>query len=437
MHRSIFTRATGLLAAVLFASLAGCQTLQADEATRGGDDFWVNNGQLFKGDESYDITAIAVPDLAARGAELQVMVPALAKIASHGGNAVAFDLPGFSGDGGSLSPHALKMVQAYADRAKDQRMRVIVDVLGDSEDPDFRARAVRTAARLMKREPRVIYLIDGPDAGELAAKFKSAAPKLCVAAPANGDLLLVDAAPETPQPGVAYLVRSLHVPVNASMNILLAGNEDDYTALDQALMTEVEKQAYTPDQSMLSEAERAEGFVSLFNGKDFNNWWVFGDNPKGFHVNDCGAIEWVESGAAALMSQKRYSDFILRVEYKIMTEGNSGIFVRAPRAARQSKIGMEFQIHGDFGVKPSDDGTGAVYTVVAPTSNAAKPNGKWNSLEIRFEGPHLKATLNGVVVQDISFDDNEELKYRLRDGFIGLQDHDNYVAFRNIRIKEL
>jgi hypothetical protein len=61
----------------------------------------------------------------------------------------------------------------------------------------------------------------------------------------------------------------------------------------------------------------------------------------------------------------------------------------------------------------------------------------WNSLEIVLNGSHMKATLNGQVIHDFDMDTVEELKYRLKDGFIGLQDHDHFVAFRNVRIKEL
>ena len=49
----------------------------------------------------------------------------------------------------------------------------------------------------------------------------------------------------------------------------------------------------------------------------------------------------------------------------------------------------------------------------------------------------ISLTLNEQVVQNIDFDDHEELKYRLRDGFIRITDHNDYVAWKNIRIKRL
>jgi len=161
-----------------------------------------------------------------------------------------------------------------------------------------------------------------------------------------------------------------------------------------------------------------------------------GRNKEGFHVKD-GAIEWARPGGTMLMTRERYDNFILRLEWRIIKGGNSGLSLRIPRTNRHSKIGMEFQLQGDHGREPEAHITGAIYDVVAPLVNAGKPAMEWNSLEIMLDGPKLKAALNGEVVQDLNLDDNEELRYRLRRGFIGLQDHGRYVAFRNIRIKKL
>jgi len=100
-------------------------------------------------------------------------------------------------------------------------------------------------------------------------------------------------------------------------------------------------------------------------------------------------------------------------------------------------MGFEFQMMGDHGEAPHKNGTGAVYDVLAPAVNAARPVGEWNELEIYLNGPHYRATLNGEVIQDVNFDEHEELRYRLREGFISLQDHGDRVSFRNIRVKRL
>ena len=177
--------------------------------------------------------------------------------------------------------------------------------------------------------------------------------------------------------------------------------------------------------------------MSLTNGRNLDGWWFFGSNTDGFRVNDEGVIEYMEPGGKAILTAKRYGDFILRLDFQIEEGGNSGIFLRAPRDARQSYIGMEFQIHGDPGVVPSDDSTGAIYKVKAARVNPNKPFGEWNALEVRLEGTHMYATLNGEILHDFDMAEYEELKYRLKEGYIGLQDHGHYVAFRNVRIKEL
>ena len=180
-----------------------------------------------------------------------------------------------------------------------------------------------------------------------------------------------------------------------------------------------------------------DGWAILFNGRSLDGWGATGWNPEGFIAKD-GMIVRNRGGGDSLRTRDRYDDFVLRLEWKLSREGaNSGIFLRAPRENRESKMGFEFQLMGDYGEEPNKNGTGSVYDVIAPTANPSRPIGEWNDLEIVLDGPHCKATLNGVVIQDLNFDEDEELRHRLRNGFIALQDHGSAVAFRNIRIKRL
>ncbi len=415
--------------------VAGCATVAPP---LGKDDFRITSGELKRGSSEFTLKAFQVPGLCASGGKLSAMAPALVRIAEVGGNTVCFDLTGFNADGTALDPKAVETVGVFAKRTKDQRMGTLVRVLGDSTDAAFRKNAVRTAAQAFKGQGLVVYWIDGPDAAALAKEFKKLAPGRVVAAPQNGDIDVVEKAPAAKLAKPALLAGAIPDVKVPNVHFVLAGKDADYPALDEALSNPVEKAPYTPDNSKLSEEERKEGFESLFDGKTLNGWWFFGDNKQGFRVHPDGYIEWVTLGGGAMYSRERYGDFILRLDFKVKDEGaNSGIYLRAPRDCRQSKIGMESQIMGDFGKEPDIHVTGAVYDVVAPKVNASKKAGEWNSLEIVFKGPHLKSTINGKVVQDLSFEDNEELKYRLRKGFIGLQDHGNYAAWRNIRIKKL
>ncbi len=420
--------------AVVLASLSGCATA----LSFGKDDFKIVDGKLKRGDKEFTLRAFQVPGLGACEGKLSIMAPALVRIAEVGGNTACFDLAGFSEDGKTLDPKAVETVKTLATRAKDQRMGVAVRVLGGRTEPEFCKNAVRTAAQALKGQGMAVYYFDGPEAGKFAKEFAKLAPGRVIAAPKNGAIEVVSAPPAAAPAHPVLVAGAIPDPAMKNVHFVLRGAEEDYAALDAALANPVEKAPYTPDNSLVSAEEQKEGFVSMFDGKTFNGWWVWGDDPNGFRISPEGWIEWVKPGGEAVYSRERYGDFILRLEFKLKTEGsNSGVFLRAPRAARQSKIGMEFQIMGDHGKVPDKQTTGAVYDVLPPKLNAAKPAGEWNTLEIMFTGPNLKATLNGKIVQDVNFDEHEELKYRLRRGFIGLQDHAHYVAFRNIRIKKL
>lgn len=425
----------GFCTAAIF-TLTSCVTLPAEEETK--DHFHVQNGQLKRNNDAWTLRGFKVAGLGASNGAFSAMIPALARIAESGGNAVVFDLAGWNADGTALDPAAVETVRILADRTKEQRMAAVVDVLGDRrEDGAFCEAAAVTAAKALRGIGKAIYIIDGPNAAGLAASFKKHAPGLVVVSRAGGDMNLADVPPQGVAEKPVLVRRHILDPAAEQAHFVLGGDAGDYLALDEAMKTAVERAPWTPDNAVLSAEEREAGFIALHNGKDFDGWWFFGDNPNGFKVNEAGDIEWVEKGAGAIISRDRYGDFVLRLDFKIEQDGNSGIYLRAPRAARQSKIGMEFQIRGDHGVPPGDDQTGAIYVVVPPLVNASRPAEEWNELEIMLQGPHMKATLNGQIVQDTNLDDYEELKYRLRRGFIGLQDHNNQVSFRKVRIKPL
>jgi len=422
------------IALILLAN--GCATL---EEVMDKDALKVQEGQIYRRDKAFTVQAVHVPGLFEKGAGLEVMVPAMARIAEAGANAIALDLGGFSEDGRSLDPASVATVSTYAERAKDQRMVLVVRVLGDAEDAGFRRNAVETAALALKSEGLALYWIDGPDAAMLAGQFKKLAPRLVLAAPENGDVQSVTDPNQAGNNGLMLLTGALPLDPWGDTNYVLPGTEETYTVLEAAYTRETERRPWTPDNSLLSEEEREAGFVSLFNGRDLDNWWPYYHGEKSFRVSEEGYIECYQAGAGGLVTRNRYDSYILRLEYMLKEPGaNSGIHLWVPRAARQSKIGFEFQLMGDSDLTvPTQTSTGAVYDVVPAQAVATRPAGEWNELEIMLQGSHLRATLNGTVVQDLNFDEVEELRYRLRRGFIGLQDHDDYVAFRNIRIKEL
>ena len=186
-------------------------------------------------------------------------------------------------------------------------------------------------------------------------------------------------------------------------------------------------------------AKPPKGFRALFNGVDFSGWWSpVGPIETVWEVKN-GVLfgKGKGEGAQALYTKKTFENFILELDYKIAKHGNSGVFIHAPWIGRQSRTGFELQVIDDYGKKPFKGSTGAVYDVVPPRVNASKPAGQWNHYKIEMNYPTLRVWLNGKKIQDLNFADHPILRFRFRDGYIGLQRHGSNVWFRNIWIKEL
>lgn len=198
--------------------------------------------------------------------------------------------------------------------------------------------------------------------------------------------------------------------------------------------------AKTPPNRLTTEEEAA-GFRLLFDGKELDGWEHNG-KAGSFTVRD-GVIVGDRTGkpesAYWLSTVRKYADFELRLQYRLSSKGNSGVFIRAPHEGRTSRMGMEIQLLDDGARtgKPGIGDTGAVYQVAAAKAFVSRPAGEWNDLCILCDGPRVKVTLNGQVINDVLMTDFPALKNRPRKGFIGLSAHTKPVQFRNIRLREI
>ncbi|NLX13783.1 MAG: DUF1080 domain-containing protein [Phycisphaerales bacterium] len=203
------------------------------------------------------------------------------------------------------------------------------------------------------------------------------------------------------------------------------------------LAVHLHEKSLAPDQepARLSPEEETEGWQLLFDGQTLNGWTTLLQDAGGWIVHD-GLLHCTGVHGPWLRTRQTFDDFILRIEFKIEPNGNSGVFLRAPLDGRASRFGMEIQISG----KEPDSlnkhkSTGAIYAVLPPLGNTSNPPGQWNYAEITCRGSRVTMTINGQPAQNLDMNDVPELHNRLRRGVIGLQDHGNKVWFRNIRIK--
>jgi hypothetical protein len=193
------------------------------------------------------------------------------------------------------------------------------------------------------------------------------------------------------------------------------------------------------------------GFTPLFDGKSLEGWQVVNPRGEGYGVKD-GVIFCAKAGGGKLLTNKEYSDFVLRFEFKMPAEGsNNGLGIRAPKDGDAAYEGIELQIldekaalAGKWGQLRDAQYHGSVYDVFAAKKGAMKPAGEWNEQEVTAKGRHITVKLNGQVITDVNLDtvkDPEVLKKHpglaRTSGYIGFLGHNDYIEFKNIRIKPL
>lgn len=421
----------------ILRALAAFTLTTATSWAAGQYDLYVDNGVVKRGSSEYTIRSIYVPDLARPGSSIDEVTRGLNRAADVGAPAPCFDLYGISESGRDIADDAVAAMRRIREIGQGRNMIGVVRVFGPyaPRTESARIRAVKTLARELRGDREFVYLLEGPDAGRLAREFHRHAPGLLIASPEGGDVQVVgDPGVQSDKP--VLLLAALPPALDSQAHFILPQYDLYYELLDLASAQPEESRSWTPDNSSLTPQEASEGWIAIFDGKTMNGWTVLGENKSAWQVHD-GLLERVSGGSNGLRTIDRYGNFVLRWEWMLPKGGNNGVHLRAPRAARASRIGMEYQMLGDFGQEPDKNSTGSIYDVEPPTVNAVKPNGEWNASEVTLSGSQLTYILNGVTVQDRNLYEHDELKLRLRRGFIVLTEHNDPVVYRSIRIKPL
>ena len=77
----------------------------------------------------------------------------------------------------------------------------------------------------------------------------------------------------------------------------------------------------------LTEAEKKDGWVLLFDGDSLSGWMTSSQKPSQRPVDE-HAINPHGSGGYMMIHEKPWSDFTLALDFKIAKGCNSGVFVR-------------------------------------------------------------------------------------------------------------
>tara|TARA_R110000765_G_scaffold164154_2_gene269262 strand:- start:838 stop:1575 length:738 start_codon:yes stop_codon:yes gene_type:complete len=220
-------------------------------------------------------------------------------------------------------------------------------------------------------------------------------------------------------------------------------------------------------ETVVDEMEMPESeWEILFDGTSLDKWKEFQNDAVGdvWKIDGDALIytppsEGEENKNHDLVTRDEYTDFVLSLDWKISEAGNSGVFWGVNEDAKYStgyQTGPEVQILDNDKHPDAKAGTthqaGALYDMVSPAEDVTKPIGEWNTMVITV---NHKDNIGRVVLNDtemVTFPvQGEEWDAMVADskfagwegfgkfttGKIGLQDHGNVVAFRNIKIKRL
>jgi len=203
----------------------------------------------------------------------------------------------------------------------------------------------------------------------------------------------------------------------------------------------------------ISAKERTDGWRLLFDGKTTAGWRGFRQQtmPGGWQAVDDALTRTGQAGDIVTVDE--FGDFELTLEWNLSPNGNSGIHYRVTEDDEVMwHLAPEYQIIDNAykdGLKPGQY-TAANYDLHPPSRDVTKPIGSWNQTRLLVRGAHVEHWLNGVKVVEYELwspDWEQRVRAskfkdypgygRARRGRIGLQDHGDRVAYRNIRIREI
>lgn len=251
-------------------------------------------------------------------------------------------------------------------------------------------------------------------------------------------------------------------------------------------------------QNTLTPEEAGQGWRLLFDGKTMRGWLdpATKDRPGDAWVVEDGCLKTRLNPRIAedLISTESFNNFELKLDWRVSPGGNTGVKYRVqetifidPAVNRQGTNSFEGWLGHEIATRPSkrsklapgghaqeytvafemqllDDArhpdakrdprnvTGALYSMIAPIKQAAKPAGEWNEARIVLNGNRIEHWINGELVLQATLDADLvragvmkrwALAPSIRDallrprpvGPIALQHHGDVVWFRNIRIR--
>jgi hypothetical protein len=208
------------------------------------------------------------------------------------------------------------------------------------------------------------------------------------------------------------------------------------------------------------------GWISLFDGTTLKDWHTYGKKTAGsawnvdsfsIHLKPGPKNGYQTAGGGDLVSNETFSNFDLKMEWKIAKKANSGIMIFVKEDTTKYKetwnTGPEMQVcdkdSNEDAHSPKHE-AGDLYDLVSSVVMSAKPALEWNQVEMVSNNNRLDLYLNDEHIISIALWDDHwrklisASKFNTMPGFgsfhsghIALQDHGEEVWYRNIKIKKI
>lgn len=233
--------------------------------------------------------------------------------------------------------------------------------------------------------------------------------------------------------------------------LLAACASDEYS--ERAEATDEEATVH----NSLTQAETDEGWILMFDGETTDGWRGYNRDafPDGWVIED-GALRVIAGARGGdIIFDQMFQDFHLKLEWKAAEGANSGIFYLGQEiegrpiwhSAPEMQI-LDNENHPD--ANQGVDGNrkaGSLYDLLPAVPQNFRGHGEWNEVEVIISNGSVTHIQNGEVVVEFELGTPEwdemvaaskfepiEVFGIYQPGFIGLQDHNDDVWFRNLKI---
>jgi hypothetical protein len=184
--------------------------------------------------------------------------------------------------------------------------------------------------------------------------------------------------------------------------------------------------------------------IQLFNGTDLSGWKYVTSDPKVkmedvWTVKD-GVIHCAGHPAGYIRTEKDFTNYILKLQWRTLKKGNSGCLIRVQEPDKVWPKSIECQLNAgdagdiwvidEFPIKFDPRTKREGRHIIKFEKSSEKPAGEWNQYEITADGTNLTLKVNDVL-------QNQATEVEVVPGKILLQSEGQIIEFRNIELTEL